>query len=51
MHRSAIVRFDLLEGPTRNASGDHTLHLKGGVTLKVSRNRSDELERTMGLSK
>jgi len=50
VHRSAIVRFDLIEGLTRNASGDYTVHLKGGVTLKVSRSRSDELERRMGLS-
>ncbi|MDB4882368.1 MAG: response regulator receiver [Gemmatimonadetes bacterium] len=51
VHRSAIVRFDLIDGLTRNASGDYTVHLKGGVTLKVSRSRSDELERRMGLAK
>lgn len=51
VHRSAIVRFDLIEGLTRNASGDYTVHLKGGMTLKVSRSRSDQLERRMGLSK
>ena len=51
VHRSAIVRFDLIEGLTRNASGGYSVHLKGGVTLKVSRSRSDELERRMGLTK
>lgn len=51
VHRSAIVRFDLIEGLTRNASGDYTVQLKGGATFKVSRSRSDELERRMGLGK
>ncbi len=51
VHRSAIVRFDLIEGLTRNASGDYTVQLKGGLQLKVSRSRSDELERRMGLAK
>jgi two-component system LytT family response regulator len=51
VHRSAIVRFDLIEGLTRNASGDYVVQLKGGLTLKVSRSRSDELERRMGLAK
>lgn len=51
VHRSAIVRFELIEGLTRNASGDYTVQLKGGLTLKVSRSRSDELEQRMGLSK
>ncbi len=51
VHRSAIVRFDLIEGLTRNASGDYAVQLKGGLTLKVSRSRSDELERRMGLAK
>jgi two-component system LytT family response regulator len=50
VHRSAIVRFDLIEGLTRNASGDYTVQLKGGVSLKVSRSRSEELERRMGLT-
>ncbi|MEO6527634.1 MAG: LytTR family DNA-binding domain-containing protein [Gemmatimonadaceae bacterium] len=50
VHRSAIVRFDLIEGLTRNASGDYSVQIKGGPTLKVSRSRSDELERRMGLA-
>ena len=51
VHRSAIVRFDLIEGLTRNASGDYTVQLKGGLALKVSRSRSEALEQRMGLSK
>ena len=51
VHRSAIVRFDLIEGLTRNASGDYTVQLKGGLALKVSRSRSEALEQRMGLAK
>jgi two-component system LytT family response regulator len=51
VHRSAIVRFDLIEALTRNASGDYVVQLRGGLALKVSRSRSDELERRMGLAK
>ncbi|AHG92654.1 response regulator receiver (plasmid) [Gemmatirosa kalamazoonensis] len=51
VHRSAIVRLDLIEGLTRNASGDYTVQLRGGLQLKVSRSRSEELERRMGLAK
>jgi two-component system LytT family response regulator len=51
VHRSAIVRLDLIESLTRNASGDYAVQLKGGGTLKVSRSRSDELERRMGLAR
>ncbi len=51
VHRSAIVRLDLIESLTRNASGDYAVQLRGGGTLKVSRSRSDELERRMGLAR
>ena len=51
VHRSAIVRLDLIEGLTRNASGDYEVRLRGGARLKVSRSRSEELERRMGLAK
>jgi two-component system, LytTR family, response regulator len=51
VHRSAIVRLDLIEGLTRNASGDYELRLRGGARLKVSRSRTEELERRMGLAK
>jgi len=51
VHRSAIVRLDLIEGLTRNPSGDYTVQLRGGLQLKVSRSRTEELERRMGLAK
>lgn len=51
VHRSAIVRLALVETLTRNASGDYAIQLRGGGTLKVSRSRSEELERRLGLAK
>lgn len=51
VHRSAIVRVDLIEALTRDASGDYAVQLKGGGVLKVSRSRTDALERRMGLAK
>jgi len=50
IHRSAIVRLDLIETLIRNPGGDYAVQLKGGVKLKVSRNRFEELEARMGLS-
>jgi two-component system LytT family response regulator len=49
IHRSAIVRLDLVETLLRNPGGDYALQLKGGVRLKVSRSRFEELERRMGI--
>jgi two-component system LytT family response regulator len=49
IHRSAIVRLDLVETLIRNPGGDYALQLKGGVRLKVSRSRFEELEKRMGL--
>ena len=51
VHRSAIVRLDQIEALRRNQSGDYTLQLRGGLQLKVSRSRSEELEKRVGLSK
>ena len=51
VHRTAIVRFDLIEGLTRTASGDYTAQLRGGRSLKVSRSRSEALEQRMGMGK
>lgn len=50
IHRSAIVRLDLIETLLRGAGGDYAVQLKGGVRLKVSRSRFEELEQRMGLS-
>jgi len=51
IHRSAIVRLDLVETLLRNPGGDYALQLRGGVRLKVSRSRFEELEKRMGIAK
>jgi two-component system LytT family response regulator len=51
IHRSAIVRLDLIETLIRNPGGDYAVQLKGGVRLKVSRSRFEELEKRMGIGK
>jgi two-component system, LytTR family, response regulator len=50
IHRSAIVRLDLVETLLRGGGGDYAVQLRGGVRLKVSRSRFEELETRMGLS-
>jgi len=50
IHRSAIVRLDLVETLLRSPGGDYGVQLKGGVKLKVSRSRFEALEQRMGLS-
>jgi two-component system, LytTR family, response regulator len=49
IHRSAIVRLDLIETLIRNPGGDYGVQLKGGVKLKVSRSRFESLETLMGV--
>jgi two-component system, LytTR family, response regulator len=49
IHRSAIVRLDLVETLIRNPGGDYAVVLKGGQRLKVSRGRFEKLEELMGL--
>jgi two-component system, LytTR family, response regulator len=49
IHRSAIVRLDLIETLLRSQGGDYAVQLRGGVRLKVSRGRVEELERRMGM--
>jgi two-component system LytT family response regulator len=51
IHRSAIVRLDLVETLLRNPGGDYAVQLRGGVKLKVSRSRFETLEQRMGVSK
>jgi two-component system LytT family response regulator len=48
IHRSAIVRLDLIETLIRHPGGDYAVQLKGGVKLKVSRSRFEKLEEQMG---
>jgi two-component system LytT family response regulator len=49
IHRSAIVRLDLVETLLRNPGGDYAVQLKGGTKLKVSRSRFEALEQRMGV--
>ncbi|MES2179674.1 MAG: LytTR family DNA-binding domain-containing protein [Gemmatimonadota bacterium] len=49
VHRSIIVRLELVEALEREAGGDGVLILKGGVRLRVSRTRREALERWLGL--
>lgn len=49
IHRSAIVRVDLVETFFRGAGGDYEVQLKGGVRLRVSRSRREALELRLGV--
>jgi two-component system, LytTR family, response regulator len=49
VHRSVIVRLDLVEALHRGGGGDYELQMKGGVRLRVSRSRREGLERWLGL--
>jgi two-component system LytT family response regulator len=49
IHRSAIVRLDLVEALHRGAGGDGEVTLKRGGRLRVSRSRREALERWLGL--
>ncbi|MEO7038826.1 MAG: LytTR family DNA-binding domain-containing protein [Gemmatimonadaceae bacterium] len=50
VHRSVIVRLDLVEALHRGGGGDYELQIKGGVRLRVSRSRRDGLERWLGIA-
>jgi two-component system LytT family response regulator len=50
VHRSVIVRLDLVEALHRGGGGDYELQLKGGVRLRVSRSRREGLERWLGIA-
>jgi two-component system LytT family response regulator len=49
IHRSAIVRLDLIDTLIKNPGGDYGVLLKGGVKLKVSRSRFESLETLLGV--
>jgi two-component system LytT family response regulator len=49
IHRSAIVRLDLVDALLRGAGGDYEVQLKTGVRLRVSRSRREALERWLGM--
>jgi len=50
IHRSAIVRVDLVESLRRGSAGEYRVQLRGGVRLRVSRSRREALERRLGIS-
>ena len=50
VHRSVIVRLDLVEALHRGGGGDYELQMKGGVRLRVSRSRRAGLERWLGIT-
>jgi two-component system LytT family response regulator len=49
VHRSVILRLDLVELLHRSQGGDYEVQLKGGVRLPVSRSRYAALERWLGV--
>ena len=49
VHRSAIVRLDLVEALHRGQGGNAEVKLRSGVRLKVSRSRREALERWLGV--
>lgn len=49
IHRSTIVRLDLIESLHHSAGGDYAVSLTTGQRLKVSRSRRDELAKRLGL--
>lgn len=49
IHRSAIVRLDLIDTLLKAAGGDYAVKLRNGVELSVSRGRREELERRLGV--
>ena len=50
IHRSAIVRVELVESLRRGAAGEYRVQLRTGVRLRVSRGRREALERRLGIS-
>ena len=50
IHRSAIVRIDLIESLRRGPGGEYRVLLRTGVRLRVSRSRREAVERRLGIS-
>jgi two-component system LytT family response regulator len=48
IHRSAIVRLDLIDALLRSEGSEYHVQLKGGVLLRVGRSRREALERRLG---
>jgi two-component system LytT family response regulator len=51
VHRSMIVRLDLVEALHRGTGGDYEVQLRGGARVKVSRSRREALEKWLGVSR
>ena len=49
IHRSAIVRLDMIDVFLRHAGGDYGVRLRNGVELSVSRSKREELETKLGI--
>ncbi len=50
VHRSMIVRLDLVDTLHRGAGGDYEVQLKNGQRVRVSRSRREALERWLGVA-
>jgi two-component system LytT family response regulator len=50
IHRSAIVRVELVDVFLRGEGGDYEVQLKNGIRLKVSRSRREALEQRLGVT-
>lgn len=48
VHRSTIVRLELVETLLRSEGSDYQVQLRGGARLRVSRSRRDALEQRLG---
>ena len=48
IHRSAIVRVDLVDALIRTPSSDYEVQLRGGVRLRIGRSRREEVQRRLG---
>jgi two-component system LytT family response regulator len=48
IHRSTIVRLDLVDALLRSEGSDYEVQLRGGVRLRVGRSRRDALEQRLG---
>jgi len=51
IHRSVIVRLDRIDTLLHSAGGDYGVRLKDGTELSVSRNRREELEQRLGVTR
>lgn len=51
VHRSVIVRLELVEVLHRTPGGDYQVQLRSGTRLPVSRSRHEALERWLGTAR